>query len=84
MNKWFHRIPQKNQTRIFKYLDKLKDIKDQSLKVETMMNKTKYHYEFCEECVEAWNEAQDKKSIREIDDKNGQPSMEFKQEELFG
>lgn len=82
MAKWFHKINKKDQVRIFDYLDKLKHIKDEKLKIETMMHKTKYHEPFCTECVEEWNRAQDNKAIKEIDDKNGNPNMEY-QEELF-
>ena len=82
VNKWFERINKKDQTRIFDYLDKIKHIKNDRLKIETMMNKTKYLESFCAECVEEWNREQDNRSIKEIDDKNGNPNMEY-QEELF-
>lgn len=83
MNKWFHRINKKDQKRIFNYLEKLKHITNEKLKIETMMMKTKYLEPFCAECVEEWNRAQDSKSIREIDDNSVHSVIQFQQEELF-
>lgn len=54
-HKWFDKLQDHRQEKIMNYLDRLGQIiKDDRLKIETMMNKTKYTYEFCEECVEAW------------------------------
>jgi len=78
-NKWFHRIEKRHQLRIFSYLDKLANIKNHRLKVETMMHKTKYLEEFCEECVEEWNRHQENKALRPIQDRDGPPNMESEQ-----
>lgn len=77
MNSWFKRIAKKDQVRIFNYLNKLKHIKNHRLKVETMMHKSGYLEEFCEECVEEWNRAQENDALRPLQDKEGPPNMEF-------